>query len=467
MNNQKSIMLCLENMGIGGVETYVINQAISLKKKGYNVIVVANNGIYVQKLKEKGIKFYNFEFTNKNYFDYDRIKILVDIIKNNNVDQVHINQFSLMTDLLPACLLTNTPYVTYLHTSFSMIVDKKLNIYDWFEKNYPIYKELFNLLFFCSCKIVAITQSIADYTAKRYNINQEKMIIIPNSISLDEYDCDLNRIFKIENILIIGRLREEKLNSIFCGIDLFKKLDDSLGKNLHLNIVGDGPDKKKVDEYIKSSGIHEGKISLLGAATDISQIIKNNDLVIGVDRCIIEAMASKRLAIIGGYDKKVKGIVNSQNILKAQCENFSGNNLNGVNQDELVTQVCSLNKEQIDEIVEYNYNFVKKNLDIDKNLYVYRNNNFTYEHNFFEVIRNFILIDSKLGKINECSKNRIEKNWKEHLEYKDWVDSRMEYLENEYKSIKKMEEEKNKELVSIYSSKSYKFIKMIKDILKR
>ena len=84
MNNQKSIMLCLENMGIGGVETYVINQAISLKKKGYNVIVVANNGIYVQKLKEKGIKFYNFEFTNKNYFDYDRIKILVDIIKNNN-----------------------------------------------------------------------------------------------------------------------------------------------------------------------------------------------------------------------------------------------------------------------------------------------------------------------------------------------------------------------------------------------
>ena len=467
MNNKKTIMLCLENMGIGGVETYVINQAISLKKKGYDVIVTANKGIYVSKLEENGIIFFDFEFTNKNYFDYEKINILIDIIKRNNVDQVHINQFSLMTDLLPACFFTNTPYITYLHTSFSMILNNELNVYNWFEKNYPIYKELFNLLFYCSSKIIAITKSIADYTVERYGIKKEKVIIIPNSISLDKYKCESNNSGKIENILIIGRLRDEKMNSIFAGIYLFKKIYDKFDGKLHLNIVGDGPDRSKVEEYIKNIGVCKNSISLLGAVTDVPKIIRENDVVIGVDRCILEAIASKKLVIISGYDGKIKGMIDSKNLFKAQYENFSGTNLNEIDLNELIDRIYSLNAEQINNIVEYNYNFAKKNLDINKNVYIQENNNFTYEEDLFEIIKSLILIDNNLGKINESNMKNAEKIWKEHVDYKEWVESEMHYLRENYQLIKKKEEEKNKELVSIYGSKSYKFIKWIKSIFKR
>lgn len=37
----KNIMICLEKMGIGGVETSVLNQAIEYKKQGINLIIVA------------------------------------------------------------------------------------------------------------------------------------------------------------------------------------------------------------------------------------------------------------------------------------------------------------------------------------------------------------------------------------------------------------------------------------------
>lgn len=460
MDKEKTIMLCLENMGIGGVETYVINQAIALKKKGYNVLVVANTGIYVQKLKEIGVDFFDFEFTNKNYFDFDRIKILVDLIKNNNVGQVHINQFSLMTDLLPACFLTNTPYVTYLHMSFSMIINDELNTYNWFEKSYPIYKELFNLLFCCSSKIIAITQAIADYTSKRYNIDKDKIIVIPNSIFFEEYEGNFKKISQIKNVLIIGRLREEKLNSIFAGIDLFKELNQVFGQTLHLNIAGDGPDKNRVEEYIRNSKICDNSISLLGAVTNIPQVIEKNDIVIGVDRCILEAIAAKRIAIVSGYDKKIKGIVESQKLLDAKCDNFSGNNLSEVNLNDLINKIYSLDEKQINEIVEDNYNFAKEYLNINKNVYIERYKQFTYDIMINEIIKSMILINNELGKISEYTADKIEKNWKEHEEYKNWADSKIGELENNYQTLKKIEEEKE-------STKFYRFIKKIKKILKR
>ena len=50
---KKSILICLEQLGIGGVETAVVNQAIALKEKGNEIFILAKKGIYSQVLKEK------------------------------------------------------------------------------------------------------------------------------------------------------------------------------------------------------------------------------------------------------------------------------------------------------------------------------------------------------------------------------------------------------------------------------
>ena len=68
MENNKSILLCLEKLDIGGVETYVYNQAVALKRKGYNVIILSKKGILCKKLESQDIKCINFDFENKIYY---------------------------------------------------------------------------------------------------------------------------------------------------------------------------------------------------------------------------------------------------------------------------------------------------------------------------------------------------------------------------------------------------------------
>ena len=452
MYKKESIMLCLENLNIGGVETAVINQAIFLKKKGWNVVVLAQKGIYTSFLENNGIDFLEFNFENKNYFENRKINKLVEIIKEYNVKEVHINQFTLLTDLIPACFLTNTPYITYLHMTTGIINDESLNAYNWFEKTFPIYNELFKLTFKYSSKIIAITPTIADYTANRYNIDKEKMIIVPHSLNLDEYKCS-TEVSSIKNILIISRLKEEKIKSIFSGIDLFIELNETLTNDLHLNIVGDGPDKNVVKDYISNKNIMKD-VTFFGAVTNVKDIIENSDIVIGVDRCILEAISMKRIAVISGYNGNIKGIVKAENIDTAKNENFCGYNLPDMKIEDVVKELSEMNKNKLSEMLSYNYDFVKKNLDISNNSFIGNENSVDYSKNFFDIISRFIVLNNELGNLYTESSYRLEKNWKDHLEYQKWSDTRFTNLEEQYNS-------KCEELANICNSKIYKIVKKI------
>ena len=50
----KNILLCNNSMGIGGVETVILNQVTAFTQKGYNVYVVAGKGVYANKVEELG-----------------------------------------------------------------------------------------------------------------------------------------------------------------------------------------------------------------------------------------------------------------------------------------------------------------------------------------------------------------------------------------------------------------------------
>ena len=58
----KTIMLCFNQAGIGGVETAALNQTIQLARMGYRVVIVAKDGIYRKKFEEQGEIFEEFEY---------------------------------------------------------------------------------------------------------------------------------------------------------------------------------------------------------------------------------------------------------------------------------------------------------------------------------------------------------------------------------------------------------------------
>ena len=421
----KNILICLDILDIGGIETFVYNQALALKNKGYNVFTLSKKGILTEELKSKGINCIDFEFASKSYFDYEKIQEVVEIIEKYDINEVHINQFTIMNVLFSACIITNTPYIVYLHMASGIINSQEHNAYNWFEKQYPTYEETFKLLFKYAYKIIGITQEITDYTIKRYNIEDtQKCFVIPNSINFENYNCTKN-VSEIKNFLIVSRFANEKINVIINGIKLYSKFKEKC-KDANLCIAGNGQELPVIEKFINDNKIKD--VKFLGKVANIKDILEKSDVLIGVDRCILEALAMKRLAVVSGYGS-IKGLLKNEKTNKEIDENFCGKSLEDISIDEVVEELIQLNENDIKTITEDNYNKIKEKLDIENNIYVANLDSCKYKIDFEKFFKSMIKMNNILGKNEEEAREKIESNWIEHVKYKEWIEPQIEELQ--------------------------------------
>ena len=81
-----NILLSLMQLNIGGAETHVVELAKELKRKGFNVIVTSNGGVYVKELEDAGIKHYAVPLQNKNPLNMLKsARLLKKIIKDEKI----------------------------------------------------------------------------------------------------------------------------------------------------------------------------------------------------------------------------------------------------------------------------------------------------------------------------------------------------------------------------------------------
>ena len=144
---EKNILICIEKLGIGGVETAVLNQAKACKKKGYNVVIVSKKGSYVEQVKKHEIDFEEYEFKILEKFDILSQEKLIKILKKYKITEIHIHQLPCIMHLLIPSIILDIPYISYLHTSL-------LDVYEWYENQYSIYKDLLKIYYKNSLKIV-------------------------------------------------------------------------------------------------------------------------------------------------------------------------------------------------------------------------------------------------------------------------------------------------------------------------
>ncbi len=451
----KNILICLEKMDIGGVETSVLNQVIEYKKRGIKPIVISKAGIFTKFLKEKGIDFEEVEFPLENNIDINRVNKIIDIIEKYNVEQVIINQLPCILSVLPACIIKEIPYVPYVHTPLQAIKQDENNMYDWYEKTYSFFKDLLKIYFENASKIIAISNQAAKYVKERYHVNEEKFTVLKNSINLDEYKSSSNE-NKKEKFVLISRLSNEKLQSVKNGIDLF----DIYNKpNKVLTIVGAGDKRKELEEYAKTK-ISKDKIKFIGAKNNVKEIIDENDIVLGLDRVILEALAMKKIAVQIGYDN-LKQVITMKNIELEANEGFCGESLEST---DIETLAKVLENENIN--VEDNYEFVKDNLSIEKNIYLAEPIKPDYTDaklKIFELIQKIQNEKTELEKEITQLKN-IDKN---ELKELDKLRKDLEDNKAELNKIKEKKEEIYKELQSVYNSKRFKLVNNLAKIIKK
>ena len=156
------------------------------------------------------------------------------------------------------------------------------------------------------------------------------------------------------------------MTSIKNFLDFYIKYKQK-NNNAKLYLLGDGTTRKEIEEYLKLKNTKD--YEFLGSTNNVIPYLEKSDIVLGVDRCILEALTMKKIAIISGY-KNFKGIVNLSNIKLASKENFSGNNLKENSIDSVIEELINLNEKNILEVKTKNYEFIKNNLDIMKNIYI-------------------------------------------------------------------------------------------------
>ena len=448
----KNILICLERMDIGGVETSVLNQVMEYKRRGIKPIVISKTGIFTDILKENNIDYEEIEFPLENNIDINRINKIIEIIDKYNVEQVVINQLPCILSVLPACIIKNIPYVAYVHTSFQSIKQDENNIYNWYERTYPFFKDLLKIYFENASKIVAISSLAANYVKERYNIKEDKFLVLKNSINLNEYKSSNNENRK-EKWVLISRLSNEKLQSVKNGIDLF---DIYNNPNKILTIVGDGDKREELEEYAKTK-TSKDKIKFIGAKNNVKEIIDENDIVLGLDRVMLEALAMKKIAVLIGYDS-LKQVISMKNIEIEANEGFCGESLESTSTKELAKFI---EDENIN--VEDNYEFIKENLNIEKNIYLEEPIKPNYTKTIlkiFELIQKLqedkLELEKEILNLKNIDNNELEK-LKQDLDKK----------EQEIKSVNEEKEKIFNELQSLYNSKRFKIVNNIAKILKK
>ena len=375
MNKKKNILMCLEQLNIGGVETAVMTYCFGYMEKGHKVYIAAKNGIFTPKLEKNNIKILEIEYELINHFPLEKKDKMIEFCKNNNITEIHIHQYPCALYWLPICLEFQIPYIAYIHS----IVPGTPK---WFMETYPVYNIALPLFFNNASKIICIAESTQNEINELFHIKQEKFKIVSNLLNISE----LSNNPLPENITTFGimsRLSKEKMKSIQKAIEFFLEYN-KIQQDSKLLIAGDGPEKKEINNLIKGNK----NIKMIGVITNPLDLMTKIDVFMGVDRCILEAIASKRIAIVSGYNETVN-IVNKENIEKLRKENFSGKNLEKSN---ITPEILNkYEKEEIHKIIEENFENIDKKNNVTNNLYIEELEKTNYiDTNFFTTINKFI-----------------------------------------------------------------------------
>jgi glycosyltransferase involved in cell wall biosynthesis len=160
-------------------------------------------------------------------------------------------------------------------------------------------------------RVVCVSQSISDWCVKTEGVNQEKLVVIPNGVSLKSDDTAIApRSHSVpENsriLLFVGRLELQK------GIDILIEHAAGLLRQLpkhHLVMIGDGAWRQATQALAQRNEL-DGRVHCLGQRRDVRSWMARSELLLlptryeGMPNVILEAMAES-LALV---TTRVEGI---------------------------------------------------------------------------------------------------------------------------------------------------------------
>ena len=308
-----SILMALNGLDIGGAETHVVELSKELARKGHRIIVASNGGVYEKELEEAGIKHYKVPMARRNFSDMKKSYFLLkDVIKKENVDIVHAHA------RIPGFLCglihkrMNFTFVTTAHWVFDTSKGLKY-LTNWGQKS------------------VAVSDDIKKYLIDNYGIKDENIYVTINGIDTNKFSPEskgekvVKELGLGENenrIVYVSRMDEDRALAAKQLIEITEKLDKAI-PNLKVIIAGGGNVFDKLNAMANDVNEKLGRkcIYMLGARTDINEIVACGDVFVGVSRAALEAMAAEKPVVVAGNEGYI-GVFEENKLALAQENNF-------------------------------------------------------------------------------------------------------------------------------------------------
>ncbi len=359
---------------INGVATATYTLAKVLKNKGHDVLVVTIN--------EDGIKHLTYE---------NGILRIPGITAKKLYDYKFANIYSLKASLI---IKEFRPQVIHVQTEvgigiFGRLIAKKFKIpliytYHTMYEDYTYYvTKGFKPFDRFAKKFVAVVSALISDSTTQFTTTSEKtkdklisygvkryINVIPNGIDFSAFSKDKIDINHLEELrkkynlqgkkifLVLGRLAKEK--SVDVILTYFKKyVTNNPNNNLHLLIVGDGPNKVDLEELTKKYDLND-LVTFVGGIphTEVAYFYYLSDLYLSASisetqgLTYNEAMACK-LLVFARYDLNLEGtIIDSKTgFFFNDCDSFEDKlekilNLDNSEREKIVSAAYKLNVEK-------------------------------------------------------------------------------------------------------------------------
>lgn len=308
-----TIMLAAMSLDLGGAETHVVSLAKELQRQGCRVLVTSSGGRLVEQLTDAGIVHHAVPLHSRAPWNLLRaVRRMRALAARERVDLVHAHARIPAWVATWACHRRGIPLVTTYHG----VYDARLP-WRWFST--------------WGDWVIAVSGDVKEHLVKRFGVDGGRIRVVPNGIDVDLFRPDVSwRSLQDQfgavgapRIVHIGRQTGPNAAVALALCDALPQVLDRFPAAT-LWIVGEGDGLPEIEQKAGAMNRWAGRrVALVtGGRTDTPAIFSLADVVVGVARVALEAMACSRPVVVageGGY----QGILTEQQMESLRVANFT------------------------------------------------------------------------------------------------------------------------------------------------
>lgn len=293
-----NILYLANHLNTGGITSYLLTLASSLKQKGHNLYIASSPGDKLDSFIQSGANLIRLPLRTKSEISLKvgvSFFILLSRLKREKIDIIHAN--TRVTQVL-ACLLSRFSKVPYISTCHGFFKARRLS-----RRLFPCW----------GSKVIAISEQVKEHLVVDFKVPEPMIALINNGIDVEKYSNQrpvARNQEKSPVISIVARLSDVKGHRY-----LFEAMVPVLAKFpcAKLFVVGEGREKDNLVKLADELGISRS-IMFTPRVSDTRDILSVTDIFVmpslkeGLGLALMEAMASAK-AVIGSDVGGIKALI--------------------------------------------------------------------------------------------------------------------------------------------------------------